>query len=143
MCGDGVALRGEARRAQHISDGVAVSAYASFVSYDVSIRLQNSPNIPTSSRYLVVGSSTDSTVDHCARRVGRIQNNAKILLLHQVVVLRVAMIGNTSLVQHRAGSVVPKSLNSENKKMHFSRLNRSLLQIIVFRVAMKPSDNCT
>ena len=34
-------------------DGVAVSTYA-FVSYDVSIRLQNSPKMSASSRYLVV-----------------------------------------------------------------------------------------
>jgi hypothetical protein len=44
------------------------------------------------------GSSTDSAIDQCARRVGRIQNNGKPVLLYQAAVLHVAMIGHASLV---------------------------------------------
>ena len=34
-------------------------------------------------------------------------------------------------------------LNSENIEVHFAKPSQSLLQILVFRVAMEPSDSCT
>ena len=87
------------------------------------------------------GSSTDSAMSQCARRVGRIRNNGKI---HSAA----------SGSRATRGGDMPCWFNTYQVTAWFREfafrehkgaflLIQSLLQIIAFRSAMEPSDNCT
>jgi hypothetical protein len=152
VSGDGIALCGEARRSTTNMCHWRVRGHLCNLCFGhdgsiggASTRVEDNSNRPTFQQATICtwwcklrpGSSTDSAIDQCARRVGNIQNNGK---LHSAASGRHATRGGDWGCIVGSTHMVPE-LNSANTRC--IAVTQSLLQLTASRIAMEPSDHCT